>query len=201
MSTDATTWPIPSHRVFVDLLPDATKAATLVRNAGLVVGGAVFTAVLAQVAFPLPFTPIPVTLGSFAALLTGAAFGPARAVLSMALYVAVGMAGAPVFAGYGHGLAFASFGYALAFIPAAALMGHLARRGHDRSPVRLFGGICLVSVIFYALGTSWLMAFTGANPATGLTQGVLPFLPGDAIKALAVAGFLPATWRLLNCRR
>lgn len=201
MSTDAIPGTAMPGRVFADLLPDATKATALVRNAGLVVGGALFTAVLAQIALPLPFTPIPLTLGSFAALLMGAALGPARAMLGASLYVAAGMAGGPVFAGHGHGLAFASFGYALAFVPAAALVGHLARRGHDRSPVKLFGGICGVSLIFYTLGVSWLMALTDADLGTGLTQGVLPFLPGDAIKALAVAGLLPAMWRLINRRR
>ncbi len=188
------------HRVFAELLSDAQGAGALARNAGLVVGGTVFLAALAQVALPLPFTPIPLTLGSFAALLVGAALGPLRATLSASLYLAAGMAGAPIFAGQGHGLAFASFGYALAFIPASALVGYLARRGHDRSPVKLFGGVCLVSVIMYAVGMPWLMVWSGVGVSAGLMQGVLPFLPGDAIKALAVAGLLPTVWKLINQR-
>lgn len=186
---------LPRHRVLADLIPGA-----LARNIALVVGGALFVSVLAQIAVPLPFTPIPLTLGSFAALVTGAALGPARAGLSLGLYVAAGMVGAPVFAGFGHGYAFASFGYALAFIPAAVLVGELARRGHDRSPVRLFGVIALASLVIYAAGVPWLMAWTGSDLQTAIVQGVLPFLPGDAIKALAVSGLLPIVWRLINRR-
>lgn len=185
-----------SHRVLADLIPGA-----LARNIALVVGGAAFMAVFAQLALPLPFTPVPLTLGSFAVLLIGAALGPTRAGLSLGLYAAAGIAGAPVFAGHGHGYAFASFGYILAYVPASVLVGNLARRGHDRSPLRLFGGVALASLVIYAFGVPWLMAWTGINLHTALIEGVLPFLPGDAIKAVAVSGLLPAAWRLINHKR
>jgi biotin transport system substrate-specific component len=182
-----------TNRVLADLVPGA-----LARNIALVVGGAAFIAVFAQLALPLPFTPVPLSLGSFAVLLTGAALGPVRAGLSLGLYAAAGIAGAPIFAGHGHGYAFASFGYVLAYILAAVFVGHLARRGHDRSPLRLFGGIAVASLIVYSLGVPWLMAWTGADLRTALVEGVLPFLPGDAIKAIAVSGLLPIAWRVIN---
>ncbi|HEY9292046.1 MAG TPA: biotin transporter BioY [Microlunatus sp.] len=196
MSVQAVSPSLP-HRVLADLIPGSRVAA---RNIALVIGGAVFLSIFAQLALPLPFTPVPLTLGTFAVLLTGAALGPQRAGLSMALYLAVGMAGAPIFSDHGSGYAFASFGYILAYIPAAVFVGYLARRGHDRSPIKLFGGVALASVMVYAAGVPWLMAWTGSDLQTALVQGVLPFLPGDAIKTLAVAGLLPAAWKLINRR-
>ena len=196
MSTSALSPSLP-HRVLGDLIP-GSRVTT--RNIALVIGGAAFVSIFAQLALPLPFTPIPLTLGTFAVLLTGAALGPQRAGLSMALYLAVGMAGAPIFAGHGAGYAFASFGYILAYIPAAVFVGYLARRGHDRSPIKLFGAVALASLMVYAAGVPWLMAWTGADLQTAFVQGVLPFLPGDAIKTLAVAGLLPAAWKLINRR-
>jgi len=118
----------------------------------------------------------------------------------MALYLAAGMIGAPIFSSHGSGYAFASFGYIIAYIPAAVFVGYLARRGHDRSPLKLFGGVAIASAMVYLAGVPWLMASTGADLQTAIVEGVLPFLPGDAVKTLAVAGLLPAAWKLINRR-
>lgn len=181
--------------VLADVLPGA-----IARDAALVVGGAALVAGLGQAAVPLPFTPVPLTLGTFAVLLVGAALGPARGTLALVLLAAAGIAGAPVFAGGGSGWAFASFGYVLGYIPAAALIGHLARRGADRSPWRTAAAAMAATGLVYSLGVPWLMASTGLGLAQALTLGVVPFLLGDALKALAAALLLPGAWRLLGTR-
>jgi biotin transport system substrate-specific component len=195
--------PTSSRRVLADALPGAAAhgAAVRARDVVLVLSGAAFVALVGQAAVPLPFTPVPLTLGTFAVLLVGAALGPARGALSIAVLVLAGVAGIPVFADGNSGWAFASFGYVLGYLPAAACLGWLARRGGDRSAWRTGAAAVAATALVYAVGLPWLMAYLGVGLAQGLALGVTPFLLGDVIKAVAAALLLPATWRLLGERR
>jgi biotin transport system substrate-specific component len=184
---------LPRKRVLADVVPGG-----LVRDAVLVLGGAAFVGLLAQFAIPLSFTPVPLTLGTFAALLTGAALGSLRGLLSVGLYMVAGMAGVPWFAGHASGYGFPSFGYIIGFVAAGALVGWLAQRGADRTVVRTAGLMVLGNVVIYAVGLPYLMAATGMDLSTGLAKGVVPFLAGDAIKIAVAAGLLPAAWKLVQ---
>lgn len=184
--------------VLADLLP-----GTLLRDAALVVAGAVLVGICAQVVVPLPFTPVPLTLQTFGVLLAGAALGWRRGAASMILYGALGVAGLPWFASHMGGtaiLSYPSFGYVIAFPVAAGLVGWLAGRHCDRSPVRTAAMMIAGSAVTYAGGLPWLMVNLHVGLAEGLHLGVTPFLPGDAIKALAAALVLPASWALVNRR-
>lgn len=187
--------------VLADLLPRPVALSRTAVDTLLVLTGTLVVAVLAQVAVPLPFTPVPISLATLGVLLTGAALGTTRGSLSIALYVLVGVLGAPVYGDGGSGWAFASFGYILAYLPAAALAGHLARRGQDRTPLRTVGLVLLASAVVYAGGMPWLMAFLDVDLATALRLGVAPFLVGDTVKALLIAGVLPTTWALVRRAR
>lgn len=184
---------LPRKRVLADVIPGG-----LVRDAVLVLGGAAFVGLLAQFAIPLSFTPVPLTLGTFAALLTGAALGSVRGLLSVGLYMAAGMAGVPWFAGHASGYGFPSFGYIIGFVAAGALVGWLAQRGADRTVAKTAATMVLGNVVIYAVGLPYLMASTGMDLSTGLAKGVVPFLVGDAIKIAVAAGLLPATWKLVQ---
>lgn len=188
-----TALPLPRPRVLADAVPGG-----LLRDIALVGGGAVFIGVLAQFAVPLSFTPVPLTLGTFAVLLTGVVLGPWRGLASVGLYLLAGMAGVPWFAGHASGYGFASFGYAVGFVPAAALVGWLASRGADRTPVRSTGTMVLGNVVIYAVGVPYLMVATGMDLSTALAKGVLPFLVGDALKIVVASGLVPATWALVR---
>ncbi len=185
-----------SPRTLADAIPGG-----LVRNIALVAGGAGFVGLAAQAAVPLPYTPVPLTLGTFAVLLTVAALGSKRGLLSMGLYAVAGMAGMPWFSDGRAGWAFASFGYILGYILAAALVGKLAERGGDRTTLKAVGTMLLGNLAIYAVGVPWLMAQTGMDLATALAKGVVPFLIGDAIKTLVAAALLPATWKVVNSRQ
>lgn len=191
-----TAHPAAPRRVLAELIPGSR-----VRDGVLVIGVAAVVALASQVSVPLGFTPVPLTLGSAAALIAGATLGPVRGSLSIGLFLLAGILGAPVFAGQTGGYLFATFGYAAGYLPATALVGSLARRGHDRAPHKLIAGICVASLIIYTGGVGWLMAFTGAGFGTSVAEGVLPFLPGDAIKVLATALVLPVAWRVISQRR
>jgi len=175
------------------------RAAT--RTGVTIVAAAALTALAAQVVIPIPGSPVPVTGQTFAVLLTAAALGPARGVAAQALYLLAGIAGLPVFAHGTHGSAVvfgASGGYLVGFLAAALIVGHFARRGADRSPVRTLAVYALASAVIYFIGTAWLLLSTGMPLTAGISAGVLPFLPGDAAKALLAAGLLPGAWKLLG---
>jgi len=163
--------------------------------------GAALTALAAQIAIPVPGSPVPVTGQTFAVLLTAAALGPARGLAAQALYLVLGAVGLPVFADAAHGTGVvfgASGGYLIGFLVAAAITGYGARRGADRSPVRTLLLFALASVVIYVIGTAWLCLDTGMSASAGIAAGVTPFIPGDVAKALLAAGLLPGAWWLLG---
>jgi biotin transport system substrate-specific component len=190
MSTAAVT-PARTGIVLADLLP-----ASRVRDVALVVGGAALTGVAAQIAVPVPGSPVPVTGQTFAALLVGTSLGAGRGFLSLALYVLAGAAGVPWFAGGASGVAAASFGYLIGMLLASAVVGALARRGGDRGVWRTAGTMALGSAVIYAVGVPYLALATGMSASDAIAAGLVPFLVGDALKAALAMGLLPTAWKL-----
>jgi biotin transport system substrate-specific component len=193
MSTAAA--PVRPGLVLADLLP-----ASRVRDITLVVGGAALTGIAAQIALPVPGSPVPVSGQTFAALLVGTALGARRGLLSLALYAVVGMAGMPWFAQGASGYAMPSFGYILGMLLAAGVVGQLARRGGDRSVLRMAGTMAAGSAVVYAVGVPYLALATGMSLGEAVAAGLVPFLIGDALKAALAMGVLPTTWKLLGRR-
>ncbi|MCX4667203.1 biotin transporter BioY [Streptomyces sp. NBC_01381] len=180
-------------QVLADLLP-----ASRAKDAAFVIGGAALTGIAAQIAVPVPGSPVPVTGQTFAALLVGTALGARRGFLSLAVYALVGMAGMPWFAQAGSGVAAPSLGYVLGMLLAATVVGALARRGGDRSVLRTAGTMVLGSAIIYAVGVPYLAAATGMSLTQAVAAGLTPFLIGDAVKAALAMGALPTAWKFLN---
>lgn len=186
--------PLAGRRpVLADLIPGA-----LTRDVTLVVGGAALTGLAAQLVFPVPGSPVPVTGQTFAVLLVGAALGWQRGGAAMLLYLLAGAAGVPWFSDGSAGLTAASAGYILGYVFAGAMVGALAARGGDRTPLRMAGTMAMGNLLIYAFGVPWLMAAASFDLTTGLTKGVAPFLIGDAVKIAIAAGLLPATWALVR---
>lgn len=183
----------PQPRVLADVVP-----RTWARQLVLIVGGATFVGLAAQIAIPLPFTPVPLTLQTFAVLLAGAALGSLRGVLAMTLYAVAGIVGVPWFAEGSSGFAAPSFGYILGFIAAAFIVGRIAENGATRTAPRTAGLMVVGNVVIYAIGVTWLKFALDVDVATAIALGVTPFLLGDAIKIAAAAGLLPLTWRGLR---
>ena len=182
-------------RVLADLVPGGA-----VRDVALVTGAAALTGLAAQLALPLPFTPVPLSLQTFTVLLAAAALGPYRAGAAMLLYLAAGMAGVPWFAEQRSGVGFPSFGYLVGFILAAVIVGALARRGADRSLAGAAATMVLGNLVIYAIGVPYLALAIGVDLPTALGLGLTPFLLGDALKIVLATGLLPATWRLVGRR-
>ncbi|MFG2001595.1 biotin transporter BioY [Spirillospora sp. NPDC048911] len=182
--------------VLGDLLP-----GSLARDAALVAGAAAFVGLAAQIAVPLPGTPVPVTGQTFAVLLAGAALGWGRATLGMALYLFAGIAGVPWFTDGESGAGLHTLGYVIGFVIAAAVVGRLAELGGDRTPARTAGTMLLGTAIMYAAGVPYLMASLGVGPGKAVDLGLTPFLAGDALKVLLAAGLLPTAWKLAGTGR
>ena len=169
------------------------------RSAVAVVGFSLLTALAAQVAVPLPWTPVPLTGQTFAVLLTGALLGPRLGALAMLAYLAEGAMGLPFFrggaGGVGH-LSGATAGYLFAFPAAAYVTGALAVRGWDRRYLPAAAAMALGSFVILGCGWAWLASAVGGAQAFRL--GVAPFLAGDVVKIALAAAALPAGWALLR---
>ncbi|MGW7515909.1 biotin transporter BioY [Streptomyces sp. NPDC054796] len=196
-STASTTRP---GTVLADLLPASTAARARVRDVALVVGGAALTGVAAQIAVPVPGSPVPVTGQTFAALVVGMGLGARRGFLSLALYALAGIAGMPWFAEGASGTAIPSLGYVLGMLLAVAAVGALARRGGDRGVLRTAGTMAVGTVIIYAIGVPYLALATGMSAGEALAAGLVPFLVGDVLKAALAMGALPTAWKLAGRR-
>lgn len=168
---------------------------SLLGDAGLVVAFSLFTALMAHIAIPLPFTPVPITGQTFAVLLTGAVLGARLGTASMLAYIAEGIVGLPVFAAAPGA---ATYGYLAGFVVAAFVVGWLADRGWTRDLPHTVAAMVAGEVAIYALGLLWLARFV--PPPSLLALGLFPFLIGDAIKLALAAIALPAGWRLSGAR-
>jgi biotin transport system substrate-specific component len=177
---------------------------SLVRGAALAIGGAALTAASAQLAFHVPWTPVPYTGQTAAVLLVGTALGWRLGAISMLLYVAAGAVGLPVYSAGAGGLDQLlgyTGGYLVAFVVAAAAVGALAQRGWDRSP-RAAGMLMVAgNLLIYGIGVPVLAVSLAMPLGDAVWNGALVFLPWDALKVLLAAGLLPAAWRLLRTGR
>ena len=193
---------LPRKRVLADYVPAVAgvpaSVGARVRDLALVLAGAGFIGLLSQWHVPLPGTPVPLTLGTFAVLLTGASLGGLRALLSVGTYLVAGGIGVNWFADHKDGWGGATFGYVIGFVIAATLVGWLAQRGGDRTVAKTVVTMVLANRVIYAVGVAWLMSSTGMDLQAGIAAGMRPFLVGDAIKIAAAAGLLPAAWSLVQ---
>ncbi|MHA7629340.1 biotin transporter BioY [Corallococcus sp. M7] len=176
---------------------------TRAQEAALVLGAALFTALLAQVAISVPGSPVPITGQTLAVVLTAAALGAGRGLAAQAAYLLLGAVGLPFFAkgasGWGA-LTGPTGGFLVGFLPAAFLVGLAARHGYDRrwwTAVPLFlAGQLLVLLI----GVCWLQAKAGLDFATAFQKGFAPFVPGGLLKAVIAGLLMSLAWKLARPR-
>lgn len=178
-------------------LPRSFAVPALARRTVTIVLGSLLVAICAHIAFPLWFTPVPITLQTFAVLLLGLVLSPGMAASAMVLYLAEGMAGLPVLAPTPT-VAFLHIfgptgGYLLSYPLAAALTSFLRRRFAGTKSARdafavSAGAAAIGSLVILLSGALWFGVLTGQPATTVLAMTVAPFLAGDTLKILAAAG-------------
>lgn len=197
---------IPTRRVLADVIarPD-TRARAMTLDAALVLAGALIVAVLAQVEIAL--WPVPITGQTLGVILVGASLGAWRGAAALSTYMALGLAGLPVFAGFTGTLAAVakpSFGFVIGFVVAAFVAGWFAERAWDRRPLLAFAGFGLASAVPFVFGIPYLAVVlnVGLGLDLGFWQileaGLFPFILGGIVKAALAALLIPATWALVR---
>jgi biotin transport system substrate-specific component len=177
------------------------RTPTLVRHVTLIVLGAAFVALCAQVY--IPTLPVPFTGQTFGVLLVGGALGFRRGVLALLLYLLIGAVGLPVYAQGKAGLAIiqgASGGYIVGFVIAAAIVGRLAELGWDRKIGGSIAAMAIGTAVIYAIGVPWLKVTTGMTWEMAVAEGMTKFLLWDTAKLAVAAGIFPLAWWLIGRR-
>ena len=195
-----------AQKVLGDLVPPHEGAALWLKRAVLFALGIAALTVAAKIKVPLWPSPVPITLGTFAVLTIGAAYGPRLGLATVLGYLAIGAVGFDVFASSSadkNGLAYmlgGSGGYLVGYAMAAAALGWCARRGWDRSVLWMAFAMLIGNALIYVPGLMWLHQFTTGWEQT-LAWGLTPFLIGDGIKLALAALLVPAVWKLVGSAR
>ena len=197
---------LTARPVLSEIFGSESGANVLLRQAILVVLGIAALAIAAKIKMPLWPSPVPITLGTFAVLSIGAAYGPRLGLVTILGYMLIGAIGFDVFASSTaekNGLAYmmgGSGGYLLGYVLATAALGMAARAGWDRSVLYMTLAMLIGNALIYVPGMLWLHQFT-----TGWTQtfnwGLTPFLIGDFLKLAMAALLFPALWKLVGKAR
>lgn len=196
-----TTW---NNRVLCDELGAHNGMALRAKQAVLVVAGVLLLALAAKV--KVPMWPVPITMGTFAVLTIGAAYGARLGLATIITYMLVGALGYDVFAGSSADAAGLSYmmggtgGYLVGYVLATVMLGVLAQRGWDRSVLWMGLAMLIGNVLIYLPGLAWLGQLYGWDKPI-LAWGLTPFLIGDSLKLALAALLLPAVWTLVGRAR
>ncbi len=166
-----------------------------------VMGGVGFITLMAQVAIPVPGSPVPVTGQTLAVLLIGTTYGARLGVTTFATYLLAGIAGAPVFAGSTHGIEKvigATGGYLVGMLLASLLLGYLADRKADQKFRTSFPALLLGDAVIFFFGLTWLHFSLDLSWSATFAAGLTPFIFGEVLKIAITATSLPLIWRKIS---
>jgi biotin transport system substrate-specific component len=187
------------NETVLDVFRPEAKNSAFLYDLTLVLGATIFITLSAQVAIPVPFSPVPITGQTFAVLLTGALLGSRRGTLAVLLYLLEGSLGLPVFAGAKAGIIHLfgpTGGYLAGFVPAVFLVGYLAERGWDCKIGRALFIFSAGTMLIFLCGLAWLLQFT--SWAQLAAMGIWPYLPGAFLKIISAALLAPVLRRFVS---
>jgi biotin transport system substrate-specific component len=166
-----------------------------VENVLSVIVGLFLLSLLAQIAIPLPWTPVPITGQTFGIALTALLWGRKRGIAIAIGYVTLGAAGLPVFASGKSGISWGpTSGYLMGMLVSSYVMGAISDRMRNKTFLKIYGAAFLGSVITFVFGLLGLSFFISKEGL--LMAGLIPFLPGDLIKTLLVSFFVKQSQRI-----
>ena len=195
-----------NDKVLTESFWAAEGNALLVKRIVLVVAGIFALAIAAKIKLPIPPSPVPVTMGTFAVLTIGAAYGPRLGLITIFGYMLIGALGFDVFASSSaevNGLTYmmgGTGGYLVGYVLATLAMGYLARIGWDRNVFKMGASMLISNALIYIPGILWLAyLYTWEKPI--LEWGLTPSLIGDGMKLALAALIVPALWKLIGSAR
>lgn len=165
----------------------AEKSYFTVKRMSLIGVMTAVTCILGPLSIPLPFSPVPISFTNLAIYLAVYALGMKGGTISYLLYLLLGCVGIPVFSGFTGGvgkLAGPTGGYLVGFIFMALLSGAVLERFPGKKLLHA-AGMAAGTAICYVFGTVWLAGQMHISFLAGFGVGVIPYLPGDALKILA----------------
>lgn len=193
-----------TNPVLAEVFGASEGTALRVKQAALVGAGIAALAISAKIMVPM--LPVPMSMGTFAVLTIGAAYGARLGLVTIIGYMLIGMLGFDVFAkstadlnGFEYMMG-STGGYLVGFVLATLALGLLAARGWDRSPVKMAAALLLGNALIYIPGVLWLGVLYGFDKPL-LAWGLTPFLIGDAVKLALAAILLPALWKMVGRAR
>ena len=195
---------LTARPVLADLFGASEGTQLRIKQIVLVLAGVAVLAIAAKIRIPM--WPVPMTMGTFAVLTIGAAYGPRLGLTTILAYLAVGALGFNVFAGSSaeeNGLAYmmgGTGGYLVGYALAALALGAFARAGWDRTFGKMAAALLGGNAIIYVPGLIWLGVLYGWDKPI-LEWGLTPFLFGDALKLALAAMLIPAVWKLVGDAR
>jgi len=194
------------HAPLAQVFGPRAGTALWIKQAVLVILGITLLAVAAKIKVPVWPSPVPITMGTFAVLTIGAAYGARLGLVTILGYMIIGALGFDVFAGSSAEKAGVDYmmggtgGYLLGYVLATLTLGALAERGWDRSVVWMAVAMLIGNAMIYVPGLLWLGQLYGWDKPI-LEWGLTPFLVGDAMKLLLAALILPMVWKLVGDAR
>ena len=193
-----------NNKVLSEVLAPQEGTQLLLKKAVLVMAGIAFLAIAAKI--KVPMFPVPMTMGTFAVLTMGAAYGERLGLVTILGYMLIGALGFDIFAGSSaenFGLTYmmgGTGGYLVGYVLAVLALGTLARAGWDRSAPKMAGAMLLGNVLIYVPGLIWLGMLYGWDKPI-LQWGLTPFLLGDVLKLVMAGIILPLAWKMVGRAR
>lgn len=179
-------------------------ANSWVKNAVLILGGALFMVLCQRISIAVPPSPVPITGGTLGVMLIGSSLGSRRGASAMLLYLLMGLF-LPVYSEGREGLDVlvnsASSGYFLGFLISTYVVGWLAEHGGDRRFMTAFVSFIFAQLIIFGFGLAGLKLDTGENWSWVIHNGFTIFIIGGLVKAAIGAIAMPAAWRLADKTR
>jgi biotin transport system substrate-specific component len=208
-STTSNKWmgnEMTSSRVQSQTLRSAVfPASTALTHSLFLVGGVLFLSALAQIAIPVPGSPVPVTGQTLGVFLIATTYGARLATATFATYLLAAIAGAPLFAPSAtlpsHGLAritSATGGYLIGMLVATFVIGYFAQRKADQKFRTSFPMLIIGTVIIFAFGLTWLRFSLEMSWSQAIAVGLTPFIFGEALKIAITATSLPLIWKRIS---
>lgn len=192
-----------SNKFLIEAIWTPNQDIIWIQRIVLIAMGIVFLIVAAKIKLVLPFSPVPITLGTFAVLTIGTTYGQRLGLLTIFGYLLIGMLGFDVFANSSaeaNGVSYmmgGTGGYLLGYCFAITALGFFAKLNWDRNIFKLGMALLFANILIYGPGLLWLGQLYGWDQPI-LAWGLTPFIVGDLLKLALTASLIPLIWKLVD---